>query len=151
MTAGVDVPIALTFTDQVEGVNVHVGQHVRKGQTLLTVTPQPLPARTAQLQAHLQHEEFDLTHLQESQAGNYAIALNAQTGALIWADALPNGGDWATPLVANGDVFFPMANREGVSGGMIAFNALTGVQLWQDNNHDEVWAPPTLDPGGQYY
>ena len=88
---------------------------------------------------------------QESQAGNYAIALNAQTGALIWADGLPNGGDWATPLVANGGVFFPMANREGVSGGMIAFNALTGVQLWQDNNHEGVWAPPTLDPGGQYF
>ena len=88
---------------------------------------------------------------QENQAGNYAIALNATTGALIWDYPLPNGGDWATPLVANGDVFFPTANREGVSGGMIAFNASTGVQLWQDNNHEGVWAPPTLDPGGQYY
>jgi uncharacterized repeat protein (TIGR01451 family) len=88
---------------------------------------------------------------QESQAGNYAMALNAQTGAVIWADPLPNGGDWATPLAANGEVIFPMANREGVSGGIIAFNASTGVQLWQDNNHEGVWAPPTLDPGGQYF
>jgi uncharacterized repeat protein (TIGR01451 family) len=88
---------------------------------------------------------------QESQVGNYAIALNAQTGAIIWADTLPNGGAWATPLVANGEVIFPMANREGQSGGMIAFNASTGGQLWQDNNHEGVWAPPTLDPGGQYF
>ena len=44
-----------------------------------------------------------------------------------------------------------MANHEGVSGGIIAFNASTGVQLWQDNNHEGVWAPPTLDPGGQYF
>ncbi|MGD0703836.1 MAG: PQQ-binding-like beta-propeller repeat protein [Trebonia sp.] len=88
---------------------------------------------------------------QENQVGNYAIALDAQTGAVIWTALLPNGGDWATPLVTNGDIFFPMANREGVSGGMIAFNALTGLQLWQDNNNEGVWAPPTLDPGGQYY
>jgi uncharacterized repeat protein (TIGR01451 family) len=88
---------------------------------------------------------------QETFAGNYAIALNAQTGAPIWSDVLPNGGDWATLLVANGVVVVPMANREGVSGGMIAFDALTGVQLWQDNNHEGVWAPPTLDPSGQYF
>jgi uncharacterized repeat protein (TIGR01451 family) len=88
---------------------------------------------------------------QEQQAGNYAIALNAKTGAVIWADVLPNGGDWATVLVTNGTVVVPMANREGVSGGIIAFNALTGVQLWVDNSHEGVWAPPTLDPGGQYY
>ncbi len=88
---------------------------------------------------------------QESQAGNYAIALNAQTGALIWADPLPNGGDWATPLVAGGEVVFPMANREGVSGGIIAYDALTGAQVWMDNTHEGVWAPPTLDPGGQSF
>ena len=41
-----------------------LGQQVRKGQPLLTIDPQPLLARTAQVQAHLQHEEFDLTHLQ---------------------------------------------------------------------------------------
>jgi uncharacterized repeat protein (TIGR01451 family) len=88
---------------------------------------------------------------QEQQAGNYAIALNATTGAIIWASLLPNGGDWATVLVANGIVVVPMANREGVSGGMIAFDASTGAQLWQDNNHEGVWASPTLDPGGQYF
>lgn len=88
---------------------------------------------------------------QESQAGNYAVALNARTGVLIWAYPLPNGGDWATPLVASGDVFFPMANREAVSGGMIAFNALTGVRLWEVNTDEGIWAPPTLDPGGHYY
>jgi len=88
---------------------------------------------------------------QEEQAGNYAFALNAKTGAVIWTATLPNGGDWATVLVASGIVVVPMANREGVSGGIIAFNAATGVQLWQDNNHEGVWAPPTLDPGGQYF
>jgi len=76
VAAGVDVPIALTVTDQVEGVNVLVGQHVSKGQTLLTVNPQPLLGRTAQLQAHLQHEESDLTHLQaDVAAGRTAAAL----------------------------------------------------------------------------
>jgi uncharacterized repeat protein (TIGR01451 family) len=88
---------------------------------------------------------------QESQAGNYAIALNAQTGAVIWADPLPDGGDWATPLVASGEVVFPMANREGVSGGMIAFGAMTGNQLWYDQTNEGIWAPPTLDPSGQFF
>jgi uncharacterized repeat protein (TIGR01451 family) len=88
---------------------------------------------------------------QESQAGNYAIALNAQTGAVIWADALPDGADWAPPLIAGGDVFYPMANREGMSGGMIAFDAMTGAKIWQDTMNEGVWGPPTLDPSGQYY
>lgn len=64
VAAGVDVPIALGVLDRVDGVSVGLGQQVRKGQPLLTVDPQPLIARTAQLQAHLQHEELDLTHLQ---------------------------------------------------------------------------------------
>jgi uncharacterized repeat protein (TIGR01451 family) len=88
---------------------------------------------------------------QESQAGNYAFALNAKTGAVIWADALPNGGVWAVPLVANGKAIFTMANREAVSGGMIAFDALTGGRLWEDDTPEGIWGPPTLDPGGQYY
>lgn len=88
---------------------------------------------------------------QESQAGNYAIALDATTGALIWADALPNGAAWVPPLITSGMAIYPMANHEGESGGIIAFDASTGVQLWQDNTHEGVWAPPTLDPGGQYF
>jgi uncharacterized repeat protein (TIGR01451 family) len=88
---------------------------------------------------------------QESQAGNYAFALNAKTGAVIWADALLDGGVWAVPLVANGRVMFTMANREALSGGMVAFDALTGRKLWEDDIPEGVWGPPTLDPGGQYY
>ena len=64
VTAGVDVPIALSFTDQVEDVSVGLGQHVRKGQQLLTLDPQPLLANVAQLRAHLQRTEADLTRIQ---------------------------------------------------------------------------------------
>jgi uncharacterized repeat protein (TIGR01451 family) len=88
---------------------------------------------------------------QESQAGNYAFALNAVTGAVIWSDGLTNGGVWAVPLVSNGVVYFTMANREAVSGGMVAFNALTGAELWVQNTSEGIWGPPTLDPSGQYY
>lgn len=63
VTAGVDVPIALSFRDHVEDVSVGLGQKVRKGQPLLTLDPQPLLANVAQLQAHVQRTEFALTRL----------------------------------------------------------------------------------------
>jgi len=64
VTAGIDVPIALSFLDHVDDVSVGLGQQVRKGQPLLTLDPQPLLANVAQLQAHLHHVQSDLTHAQ---------------------------------------------------------------------------------------
>jgi membrane fusion protein, multidrug efflux system len=64
VVAGVDLPVALNFTDQVEDVSVGLGQHLRKGQQLLTLDPQPLLANVAQLRAHLQRTESDLTRIQ---------------------------------------------------------------------------------------
>jgi uncharacterized repeat protein (TIGR01451 family) len=87
---------------------------------------------------------------QETIVGNYAFALNATTGAVIWADPLPNGGEWAAPLIADGVAYFTMANREAVSGGVIAFDALTGVKKWQTDRPYGIWAQPSLDPSGQF-
>jgi membrane fusion protein, multidrug efflux system len=67
-TAGVDVPIALSFRDHVDDVSVGLGQHVRKGQPLLTLDPQPLLAEVAQLRAHLQRTESDLARVKADMA-----------------------------------------------------------------------------------
>jgi RND family efflux transporter MFP subunit len=64
VTAGVDVPIALSFIDHVEDVSVGLGQHVRKGQPLLTLDPQPLLANVALLRDHVHRTEYDLAHVQ---------------------------------------------------------------------------------------
>ena len=69
VTAGVDVPIALSFRDHVEDVSVGLGQRVRKGQPLLTLDPQPLLAETAQLRSHLQRTESALAQVQADVAG----------------------------------------------------------------------------------
>jgi membrane fusion protein (multidrug efflux system) len=69
VTAGVDVPIALSFIDHIEDVSVGLGQHVRKGQPLLTIDPQPLLAHVAQLRAHMHRVQSDLTRLQADVAG----------------------------------------------------------------------------------
>lgn len=68
VTASVDVPLSLSFTDRVEDVSVGLGQHVRKGQPLLTLDPQPLLANMSHLQAHQQHAEADVAHLQANLA-----------------------------------------------------------------------------------
>jgi RND family efflux transporter MFP subunit len=64
VAASVDVPIALSFTDQIEDVSVGLGQHVRKGQPLLTLNPQPLLANVAQLRAQVQRASADLARAQ---------------------------------------------------------------------------------------
>jgi outer membrane protein assembly factor BamB len=85
----------------------------------------------------------------EGLVGNYAFALNAQTGALLWDNYLVNGGEWVSPVVANGMVYFPEALREGVSGGFIAFNPLTGATIWSLATPYGIWAPVSLDPTGK--
>lgn len=67
VAAGVDVPLALSFTDQVQDVSVAPGQHVSKGQALLTLDPRPLLANVSELQAHLGHANASLAHAQYAQ------------------------------------------------------------------------------------
>lgn len=69
VAAGIDVPLALSFTDRVQGVSVGLGQHVSKGEDLLTIDPQPVVANLSNLQAHLQHAEADLAHVQALASG----------------------------------------------------------------------------------
>ena len=85
---------------------------------------------------------------QQTFVGNYAYALDATTGAVIWENPLPNGGEWTAPLVVNGTVVFPMANREAVSGGEIAYNALTGATIWEFNTPYGIWGEPSVSPDG---
>lgn len=76
VAAGVDVPITLTFTDHVKDVSVAVGQHVRRGQPLLTIDPQPLLANVALLRDHVHRSESDLTEVQaDVAAGRTPAAL----------------------------------------------------------------------------
>ena len=84
----------------------------------------------------------------EGIVGNWAYALNAQTGAVVWADPLPNGGEWTSPTVVGSVVVFQMAYREGISGGETALNASTGAVAWEFNTPYGIWAPATVDPNG---
>jgi len=78
VTAGIDVPIALSFTDHVESVSVGLGQRVRKGQPLLTLDPQPLLAHASHLQASLLHAEADVARVQNDLASGQTAALQDQ-------------------------------------------------------------------------
>jgi RND family efflux transporter MFP subunit len=68
VAAGIEVPVALSFTDQVEDVTVGLGQQVTKGQPLLTLNPRPLLANVAQLQARLRRTETDLALVRADKA-----------------------------------------------------------------------------------
>lgn len=81
--------------------------------------------------------------------GNYAYALNATDGSLIWKNYLAYGAAWVTPLVYNGVVYFPSAAREAISGGFNAFNATNGAVVWQFSTPEGIWASPTIDPTGK--
>lgn len=86
----------------------------------------------------------------EGPIGNDAYALNAQTGQLIWYNNLTDGGVWSTPLVSNGRVFFPTAQKEALSGGFQAFNTQTGAVLWTLHTAYGIWTPDVLDPTGTH-
>jgi membrane fusion protein (multidrug efflux system) len=74
--ASVDVPIALSFGDQVASVDVALGQQVKKGQPLLKLDPQPLVANLSHIQSHLLHAEADVTRVQGDLAhGQVSAAL----------------------------------------------------------------------------
>jgi RND family efflux transporter MFP subunit len=68
VAASVDLPIALSFLDQVEGVSVGLGEQVKKGQPLLTLDQQPLLANVAQLRSHLERTNADLIRVQDDLA-----------------------------------------------------------------------------------
>lgn len=84
----------------------------------------------------------------EGLIGNYAYALNATDGSLIWENYLDYGADWVDPLVSNGRVIFPGALKEAISGGMIAFDAYTGATIWGFSTPYGIWSTPTVDPSG---
>jgi len=84
----------------------------------------------------------------EGLIGNYAYALNANDGSLIWKNYLDYGADWVTPLVYNNVVYMPSAGREAASGGFNAFNATDGSLVWQFPTLYGIWASPTMDPTG---
>lgn len=50
-------------------------------------------------------------------------AINAKTGAMLWAN--PAGGSGSSPAVANGVVYVGSVNSN-----VDALNARTGAQLW---------------------
>jgi RND family efflux transporter MFP subunit len=74
--ASVDVPLALSFADQVESVNVGLGQQVKKGQPLLQLDPQPLVANVSHIQSRLLHAEAGVTRVRaDLAAGRTPAAL----------------------------------------------------------------------------
>jgi RND family efflux transporter MFP subunit len=75
VSAAVDVPLALTFSDRVEDVLVEPGQQVRKGQALLTLDPRAVLTNVAQVRAHLQGVETDLARVQGDLANQATSAL----------------------------------------------------------------------------
>ena len=86
----------------------------------------------------------------EGIVGNEVYALDASTGTQLWEDTLPNGGAWYAPTVNAGRVIVPMANKEGQSGGVVAYSATDGTQLWYDNLLEGVWSPASFDPTGTH-
>jgi outer membrane protein assembly factor BamB len=89
-----------------------------------------------------------VTYSNEGPVGNYAYALNAGTGALVWAQWLPNGAGWDSPTVVGNQVIVEEANKEGASGGEISLGYLTGTINWHFATAYGIWAPGTLDPSG---
>jgi outer membrane protein assembly factor BamB len=80
-------------------------------------------------------------------------ALNATTGALVWANYLTLGSVWVPPTVYNGVVYVQSALKEGSAGGFYAFNALNGATVWSYATASGDWSVPVLDATGanMYY
>ena len=84
----------------------------------------------------------------EAVTGNYIYALNAKTGALVWENFLTLGSLWSPPTYNNGVIYAEAAQKEGVSGGFYAFNALTGDTVWSVTMPSGNWSVPVFDPSG---
>jgi outer membrane protein assembly factor BamB len=76
--------------------------------------------------------------------GNYAYAVNATDGSLIWENYLDKGAESVDPIVSNGRVFVPSALKEGISGGFSAFDANTGSTLWSFTTTYGIWSTPLM-------
>jgi RND family efflux transporter MFP subunit len=98
--AGVDVPLAIGFRDQVVNVNVSAGQHVAIGQGLLTLDPQPLVENAAKLRASLQHAQADLAHVRASLAADQLRSAELVPGLRNQAQALQSQVDIYGQLLA---------------------------------------------------
>jgi len=86
--------------------------------------------------------------IQGAAIGDWAYAVNAATGALIWEVSLPYGSEWQSPLVTGGRVVFAESDREAAYGGELAVDALTGATDWSTNTGYGIWSPTTVDPTG---
>ena len=80
-------------------------------------------------------------------------ALNASTGQVVWS-ALLQGDVRASPAVANGEVFVPVAGGDPpfcLQGGISAFNEASGQALWNfyvdptPSDGGSVWSPVSYD------
>ena len=80
-------------------------------------------------------------------------ALNADTGKVVWS-ALLQGAVRASPAVANGDVYVPVAGGDlpfCLQGGISAFNETTGQPVWNffvdptPADGGSVWSPVAYD------
>jgi len=84
-------------------------------------------------------------------------ALNADTGAILWRNAMDAGPDsfpWASPLIANGRAYVGMTSRCGnpsSRGEVRALDLATGAILWsQQPDTAGYWASPTISQGTIY-
>jgi len=84
----------------------------------------------------------------EAVTGNYIYALNASTGALVWENFLSFGSLWSPPTYYNGVVYAEAAQKEGISGGFYAFDALSGATVWSISMPSGNWSVPVFDPSG---
>lgn len=62
------------------------------------------------------------------QGETHLYCLDATSGTEIWSYEISYEGGWSTPTVANSIVY-----ATGINNGVMAFNALTGEELWNNN------------------
>jgi eukaryotic-like serine/threonine-protein kinase len=85
-------------------------------------------------------------------ANTFVYALNASTGAQLWSSQF-GGPIYASPVVANGDVFVGIASNPSTaaptrtsdatttSGSIVALNATTGTLIWQQQINNYTGTP----------
>ena len=88
--------------------------------------------------------------------GGYVYAFNATTGAQLWTNTTGGGSNVeSSPAVANGIVYVANNGHYSVSTGnygevLFAFNATTGVRLWENTSGDTYFSSPAVANGVVY-
>ncbi|HEY4028570.1 MAG TPA: efflux RND transporter periplasmic adaptor subunit [Candidatus Dormibacteraeota bacterium] len=124
-SAAVDVSLAVAFRDQVLGVSVGVGQHVTRGQDLLSLDPQPLVQNAARLRASMQGIQADLGHVIASLAADQWRAPALVPGLQARQQALLSRADITNQLLSMAQ------NRQSsvtspIDGDVLAVNVRAG-------------------------